>query len=281
MIIDFHTHTFPDAVAPRAVAALAAGANMKNYSDGTAAGLQRALGDAGVDMAVVMPVVTKPRQTDAINAAAAALNASRGALVSFGGIHPDTENYREVLRGLHDAHIPGVKLHPLFQGTAADDIRYLRIIDCAAGLGLAVLIHAGLDPNYPGLDLASPARLTRVMREIPYGKLILAHMGGLGQWDAARELAGCPAYLDTACALYPWRDREGNAASHPEYDALTGEGFCKLVRAHGADRVLFGSDSPWTDISESLSLIRSSGLTEPELRAVLGGSAARLLGLQR
>lgn len=278
-MIDFHTHTFPDAIAARAVTGMAQAADIKSYSDGTVAGLRQALSKAGVDRAVLMPVVTKPHQAAPINAAAVALNEAGGPLVSFGGIHPENENYRKILTGLARARVPGVKLHPLFQGAAADDIRYLRIIDLAAQLDLIVLIHAGLDPNFPGLDLASPGRLARVMREIPYPRVILAHMGGLGQWDAARELVGCPAYLDTACALYPWRDKLGRAAFHLEYDVLTAESFCALVRAHGADRVLFGSDSPWTDIGESLSLIRSSGLTEAELDAVLGGNAARLLGL--
>ncbi len=279
MIVDFHTHSFPDAVAPRAVAGLAAGANMKSYSDGTNAGLKAALSRAGVDRAVLMPVVTKPHQADAINRAAVALNVSGGPLLSFGGVHPDCENYREIMKGLAEAHVPGVKLHPLFQGVAADDQRYLRIIEYAAELDLYVLIHAGLDPNYPGQDLASPKRLLNVLRQVPYPKIILAHLGGLGQWDKARALVGSAAFLDTACALYPWRDREGRIASHPEYDALTKEEFCAIVRAHGVDRVLFGSDSPWTDISESLSLIRASGLTEAELEAVLGGNAARILGL--
>lgn len=280
MIIDFHAHTFPDSIALRAVEGLSKGADMRAYADGTNSGLLSAMGRAGVDRAVLQPVVTKPHQAAAVNAAAVALGASGGPLLSFGGVHPDSEDYREILKGLAHAHVPGVKLHPLFQGVAADDLRYLRIIEYAAELGLYVLIHAGLDPNYPGQDLASPKRLSNVLRQVPYPKIILAHLGGLGQWDDARELVGSVACLDTACALYPWRDRAGRAASHPEYDALTGEAFCAAVRAHGADRVLFGSDSPWTDMAESLSLIRSSGLTEAELEAVLGGNAARILGLQ-
>ena len=56
-------------------------------------------------------------------------------------------------------------------------------------------------------------------------------------------------------------------------------GFVKAVRRHGVDRVLFGSDSPWSDQSEALNAVRGSGLTDSELSAVLGGSGAKLLGL--
>ena len=39
MLIDFHTHVFPDALAPRAIASLAAQAGETPSTDGTVAGL--------------------------------------------------------------------------------------------------------------------------------------------------------------------------------------------------------------------------------------------------
>ncbi len=278
MVIDFHAHTFPDAIAQRAVAGMSAGADMRAYADGTKAGLLKAMDAAGVDLAVLQPVVTKPRQTEDINGEAAALNASGGRLRSFGGIHPDCEDPEGVLRELTAQKVPGVKLHPLFQRTPADDGRYQRIVNAAAELGLAVLIHAGLDPNFPGEDLASPARLTRLIESAPGATVILAHMGGLGQWPEA--FLGAPVYLDTACALSPWRNRAGALTPHPEVEALGRERFVRFVRTHGPDRVLFGTDSPWNDMGESLAAVRASGLSEEELEAVLYGNASRLLGLQ-
>lgn len=278
MVIDFHAHTFPDAIAARAVAGMAAGADMRAYADGTKAGLLAAMDDSGVDMAVLQPVATRARQVADINDEAAALNVSGGRLRSFGGIHPDSPDPAGVLRGLAARGVPGVKLHPLFQRTPADDGRYVRIVNAAAELGLAVLVHAGLDPNFPGEDQASPARLMRLIEAAPGATVILAHMGGLGQWPEA--FLGAPVYLDTACALSPWRNRAGVLTPHPEYEALGRERFVRFVRTHGADRVLFGTDSPWNDIGESLEAVRSSGLTEEELDAVLCRNAARLLGLQ-
>lgn len=277
MVIDFHAHTFPASIAARAVEGMAKGADMRSYSDGTESGLLAAMDAAGVGIAVLQPVVTKPRQVTDINDAAAQTNEAGGRLRSFGGIHPDCGAYREILRSLAGRRVPGVKLHPLFQRTPADDARYVRIVNAAAEFGLSVLIHAGLDPNFPGEDLASPDRLLRLLKEAPGATLILAHMGGLGQWSRAEALLGAPVYLDTACALSPWRSRAGIPAPHPEYEAMSRERFVRFVRTHGADRVLFGTDSPWNDAAESVDAVRNSGLTRAELDAVLCENAEKLL----
>ncbi len=278
MVIDFHTHTFPDALAPRAVAGMAAGADMKNYSDGTASGLRVSMARAGIDLAVLAPVVTKPHQTEGINRAAAEINAHthETGLLSLGGIHPDTEDPEKVLRALAAQGFPGIKLHPLFQGVPVDDPRTLRIVELAAELDMIVLIHAGADPNFPGLDYASPGRLAVLLRRVPHRKIVLAHMGGFAAWDEAEALYGAPCFIDTAVAMGPWRRKSGELSPEPPMSA---ERFVRAVRAHGANRVLFGSDSPWSDEAEALAAVRLSGLAEAELEAVTGGSAAKLLGL--
>ena len=57
------------------------------------------------------------------------------------------------------------------------------------------------------------------------------------------------------------------------------EQLLRILRAHGTDRVLFGSDSPWGEEGEELAVLRGLGLSGQELQAVCGGNAARLLGL--
>jgi uncharacterized protein len=51
------------------------------------------------------------------------------------------------------------------------------------------------------------------------------------------------------------------------------------MRGHGVDRILFGSDGPWTDAGAELAELDQLGLTSDELEAVLWRNAARLLGL--
>ena len=53
----------------------------------------------------------------------------------------------------------------------------------------------------------------------------------------------------------------------------------KIIRKHGAERILFGSDYPWHLPSQEISLIRSLDISEEEKEMILGENAARLLGI--
>ena len=86
MIIDFHTHIFPDEIAPKTIPALEKVSGIKAATDGTLTGLLQSMEQTGVDISVIMPVVTKPAQFDKINAFAAKVNETyAGRLISFGG----------------------------------------------------------------------------------------------------------------------------------------------------------------------------------------------------
>ena len=60
-------------------------------------------------------------------------------------------------------------------------------------------------------------------------------------------------------------------------ELLGEEQFVRMVRAFGADRVLFGTDSPWDGQAEALARLRALPLEGEELDAILGGNALRLL----
>ena len=55
--------------------------------------------------------------------------------------------------------------------------------------------------------------------------------------------------------------------------ALGREQFVRIVRKHGADKILFGSDSPWAKQSEAIEVVKKSGLEEAEVRQILGLNA--------
>ena len=59
---------------------------------------------------------------------------------------------------------------------------------------------------------------------------------------------------------------------------LDEENFLNLVDAFGSDRILFGTDSPWTDQKQSLDLIKNLPLGEDEKAKILSGNALKLLG---
>lgn len=312
MIIDFHTHIFPDSLAPRAIDKLSKSADIISYTDGTFHGLQDSMKKNGISYSVLMPVVTRPSQQEQVNRIAMETNekALETGIFSFGGIHPDNEDYAQILSHLAGHGIKGIKLHPVFQNTYLDDIRYMRIIDCACSLGLCILVHGGYDISFPTLDYVTPIHVLPVIEDIHPDKLILAHMGGWHCWnDVARFLVGSDVYFDTSFSITPLRspsllspsgsqneyseantDSGLNTASGfaedwqkdklaPSHQQMSMIQFCNMVRNHGADKILFGTDSPWASQKESLKLLTSSGLSHGELADIMGGNAARLLGI--
>ena len=269
MIIDFHTHVFPDRIAASTVNALEAASGNRPYSDGTVSGLLSALSHAEADVAVNLPVLTKPTQFESILSFAKTVNGSGAPgerIISFAGIHPADPNFREHLSLVKEAGIKGIKIHPDYQHTFFDDEAYVGIISEAKKLGLTVVTHAGADAGFRGEEVkCTPVRVMRLLDKVGgYSKLVLAHLGGN---EMTREvidtLAGEDVYMDTAYNL-------GEVDRAELYE---------LFEKHGAERILFATDSPWQDIGREAERIRSFGLSERELSLILSENAKKLLSL--
>ena len=105
MIIDTHTHTFPDRIAARALAGMEKSIvdkhdwNVKIKVAGTRDALSESTKKNGVDISVVVPVATKPEQSASINEFAAQTNekTKETGVFSLGAIHPDNEDYKDIL----------------------------------------------------------------------------------------------------------------------------------------------------------------------------------------
>ncbi|MBQ7677987.1 MAG: amidohydrolase family protein [Lachnospiraceae bacterium] len=281
-IIDFHTHTFPERIAERAIDSLSHKSRTRPFSDGTAEGLLSNMEQAGISRSVILPVATSPEQVVKVNDASARLNEAYGdrGLQSFGCMHPDYADYRRELSRMADMGLIGVKLHPVYQEVAVTDKRNMNIIDRAAEVGLCVITHAGYDVGYPGVTLCSPRQLRYVIDTIGEFPFVLAHMGGWMQWEEVPEyLADTGCYLDTAFStgrMYPREDAQG--LLFPE-EMLDVKGFMKLYDAFGSKRILFGTDSPWADAKREIAFIKDLPVTEEEKADIFGGNAKRLLGV--
>ena len=280
MIIDFHTHTFPKKISAGVVEKLASVSHTMPFTDGSAGALAASMRSAGVDWSVNLPVMTYAGQVEKVNTSLIAQQEELRAqgIITFGGIHPDYENYRGELRRLKDAGIPGIKLHPAYQGVDFDDPRVMRILDRANELGLIVITHAGIDIGLYDHDYCSVAQILRVLKEVRPDRLVLAHMGGWARWDAVeRDLAGAPVWLDTAFAVGPVTPYPGSDSAPFRSMNLEDADFVRLVRKHGADRILFATDSPWENQTDYIRRIERTPLTDGEKRAVFSGNAAALL----
>lgn len=262
MIIDFHTHIFPDRVAEKAIPQMEKSADIKAHHDGTLCGLLGSMEEAGIDYSVVLPVVTATRQFESVNKFAYEVD-NLDRLVSFGGIHPDTDDYKKELDTIKNYGLKGIKLHPEYQATYINDDKYLRIIDYATELGLIVTVHAGFDGAYPQERHCTPKKIADALKHVEPDKLILAHMGSLYMWDEVEDyIVGKNVYLDTAFSIGEIEDEQ----------------FVRMVRNHGSDRVLFSTDSPWKNQKKAVEYIRKMSFTEEELDKILYKNALKLLG---
>ena len=278
VITDFHTHTFPDAIAQRAIAGMQANSHAAAFNSGTQDGLLASMDAAGIGRSVVLPVATNPLKISSMNDKLLSQEKSQ-RVVNFGAMHPQAENWKEELNRLASAGVPGIKLHPQYQDTDITDIRYLRILDHAAGLGLLTVTHAGDEIAYPGVVRCSPEMVRTVFDQLGNIPLVLAHMGGWKNWQrVAENLAHTGCYLDTAISLgsiVPIDDHYAPA----DLPLLNEEAFVSLVRAFGSHRILFGTDSPWADQAEEIRKLTSLPLTQAELENILSRNATRLLGI--
>ena len=263
MVIDFHTHTFPDSIAEKAVAHLSKVGHTAAFMDAKRDTLVKSMQENNIDISVVLPVATAPAQVSGINALSAKINGQDG-LYYAGAIHPDCENMEKTLDFIKASGLFGIKLHPDYQGVHFDDPRYLRIMEAAARRGLYVITHAGIDIAYRDHVHCTPDMVLHALDAlggIIDNKLILAHMGGYElPGEVLEKLCGKPVLMDTAAVLdlYP-------------------EKCLEIIRKHGAQRVLFATDSPWRSQKQFAELLRSLPLSEEEREAVLHENAGRIL----
>ena len=261
-IVDIHTHAWPDAVAGKAMHSLMTEGMLKPYYDGTVAGLLAEANRCGVSASVIQPVATKPAQVSSINNWAASI-AGDGRVVPFGAMHPDLEDPATEIARMASLGLRGMKLHPEHQSFAPDEPRLEPIYEAAVRHNMTVFFHAGADEVHETVH-GTPESFVNILDAFPEMRVVLAHLGGYRVWNHVAELlVGRDVYLDTAYTL----------GHLPDAD------FVEIVHAHGAERVMFGSDGPWTDAKAEIEWLRRLPLRPGILNAILGENAERLLAL--
>lgn len=273
MIIDFHTHAFPDALAPHAMASMVGNTGSSHATDGSVTALKASMAEAGIDLSVILPVATNPMKLTTMNNITLEHDPSDG-LLYFGGVHPLAPNWKEELDRLAAGGVKGIKIHPPFQQLDISAPAFLRVLDHAASLGLIVVAHTGPEMAFLGTEFSAPAKVAAVLRAVPGMKFVAAHVGGCTTFeDLMEHYNGLDCYFDLSSLL------PANGPLAKYFDVMTHEDVIKSVRTLGVERFLFASDTPWFSQEENLALIRSLPFTEAERTAILGGNAKKLLGL--
>ncbi|WPX09254.1 amidohydrolase family protein [Anaerocellum danielii] len=265
MIIDFHTHCFPDSLAPRAMSKLSQNSGMPYYHDGTLKGLKESVRKAGIDMCVVLPIATKPQQTRTINRWALSVMDENKDIICFGTIHPEFDEWQQEIEWLKMHGFKGIKFHPDYQDFFVDDKKMYPIYDAIFQNNMIILFHSGVDPAYEPPYHCTPKRLKKVLKDFPNAKIVAAHMGGYRFFEETLEyLIGEDVYLDTSFFF-------------GEVDIQKPE---EIFRKHGIEKILFATDSPWKDQKKEVEYVKKLKLTSDEVEMIFGKNAQELLKLE-
>lgn len=173
----------------------------------------------------------------------------------------------------------GLKLYPPVQRFQANDRAIYPVYEAAAAQGLPVLYHFGITvaPIYD-LTYANPLPLSSVARDFPEITFGIAHCGA-GFLREALFLAYHTEniWTDTS-GTNNWRDFTPGA---PGLDQV----FRDLLRAYGAQRILFGTDSTGPGeyreaiLREQRQAFKSLEVSDADMQAIFEGNARRVLRL--
>lgn len=260
MIIDFHTHIYPCKIAAKAAKAIGDFYNAPMVYNGLVEELLKSGAKIGVDRYVVHSAASTPSQVEAVNNFIHSQVQEHPEFIGYGTMHPAYENFEAELNRLKEIGLKGVKFHCDFQKFKADCPEMDPIYELCSSMKLPVIFHAG-DSRY---DFSGPARIANVLAKHPKLTVVAAHFGGYTEWDKACEfLVGKDVYFDTSSTLWKLPLEKANM----------------MIKNHGYEKILFGSDFPMWDHADELTRFNMLDLNDKEREAVLGGNAARLIGL--
>ncbi|HII06257.1 MAG TPA: amidohydrolase [Methanotrichaceae archaeon] len=250
-------------MAPKAIASVKRRMGVRVPGLGTVSDLRDSMKRSGVEKSIILPLAPLPKHVRPMNDFF--LGAAEGnGLVPFGAIHPFQPDLEEELDRLLSAGVKGVKAVPFLQSFYPDDPRCDRLYDAVAERDMILLLHAGKVPEDLPEFFGTPDRFARMVERHPDLVVVLAHLGGWEMWNGVREHlipAGENVYFDTAY-ISP---------------SLSPEEATDLICEMGADRVLFGTDYPWTDQAEEIGFVEKMDLSDQEKRLIFSENARRLL----
>jgi predicted TIM-barrel fold metal-dependent hydrolase len=263
-IIDFHTHAFPDELAERAIGALLEEGKKKSdvtaHLDGRVSSLLSSMDRNNIEKSIVCSVATKPSQFEPILAWSQEIRSGR--LVPFPSLHPDDPEALDKVSRIRREGFKGIKFHPYYQNFSIEEERLFPIYKRISEEGLIVLMHTGFDLAFERNRTCDPERIMRVLDNFPDLKLVTTHLGAWEDWDEVERLIiGKKVYMEISYSL----------------DILDTERARKMILAHPAEYVLFGTDSPWTGQDKTLALLEGLRLGPDLEKKILRDNALSLL----
>ncbi len=163
----------------------------------------------------------------------------------------------ELARYVRELGIKALKLHPYAQCYSPILPCVQTLVEKAMKLKIPVMVHSGTAPH------TTPLQIATLADRFSDATIILAHAGLSETYAADARFAAKRhenVYLETSC--------------------LPAGYVGMAIREIGADRVMFGSDSPWNITETELAKIKVLKLSEEDERKVLGETAATVFGIK-
>lgn len=186
-----------------------------------------------------------------------------------------------VKKSIEESGAKGLKLHP-GAGFDPSGIETLNLVEAIVDYGIPVISHTGASTMPTSSKYNNPILLDDILLRFPEVRVIAAHLG-LGHRDQLFAMGRTRCNLYTEISL--WQPTVQNNYNE----------FARIIRAalndFGPDRVLFGTDSPfsWLMMSDKdyvqavrdlpTSCPKDISFTDAEINAILGDSAEKLLNL--
>lgn len=193
-----------------------------------------------------------------------AYHISNGRILSYVVFNPNylKETMKFVEKSLENECFVGIKIHPSFHKTWADDEKYRVIWEWASEYKYPIMSHSWDESvTNPIQKFSFPELFKKYVSQYPDVLFILGHGGGQGKGhDAALDLAKkySNIYLDISGDSY----------------------LCGLIERFveevGCKRVLFGSDLTWIDARTHMGRVLSASISLDDKVRILGGNAVEL-----
>lgn len=231
--------------------------------------LVRRMDYAGVDKALTW---LQPAYFPNVNAGNALVYAATkkylDRILGFGWADPHfglDEAKDQIKQCVEEYGFYGVKLNGAQNNFYIDDENLaMPLIEAIAKTGKILAFHIGTD----AFENTHPFRLVKIAKRFSETQILAVHMGGIAFHD-----------LSAACI---------EAAQECSNITLIGSGvravnILKAIQTLGADRVCFGSDTPFAIMHVELAMyaaLMKDQVVEADQALVLGGNIARLFGIE-
>jgi aminocarboxymuconate-semialdehyde decarboxylase len=213
--------------------------------------------------------------------------------------HPDLA-VRQLEHGIKQLGLRGMSVGGSVEGLELADPKFHPIWAKAEELGCLIFIHptgtkelrsrlqgnGGLE-NTIGNPLETTLALSHLIYQgtldrFPGLKICAAHGGGYLPFYAPRSDAICVTFPDR-CASVPLKKKPTEYLKQLYYDSIvfTPEALKSLIAEVGVERIMMGTDYPFPWTSTSVDhILKTPGLSDADRTAMLGDTAARLLGIK-